>query len=209
MLDKFKKFGDVIIIVISIIAATSGYWYFFSYDKIEIEYKEQLNTVKAKNIALQDDRSRLEDENRKLLSWLTETPKTIPYFNKKLKEKDTSIDSLKALLAHFNVPSAELTQKPPIVKKYRYSEKLKEAESFIDPLTNSTISIYNIQMSFKAMAKADYPDGFNLKKVKSNPIEIYPGYTWSNVVFKERQFKIVVQKIDPLLDEFVVEIIEL
>ncbi|NMM50764.1 hypothetical protein [Marinigracilibium pacificum] len=208
MWNRIKEIGGVIVMFITIIGGTSAFWIFIHYDKLKIEYDSKIETLQVKNIALHDDRGKLEKENAKLYSWLRETPKTIPYFERVIKEKEATIDSLRLLLEKPTTSKTTETNNKSHKKKYRYSEKLKEGESFIDPLTNSTVSIYKIEMDYSAKAKVDYPNGFNTTKVKSESIDVSPGFTWTDVRFENRQFKIVIQKIDPLFDEFVIEIIE-
>jgi hypothetical protein len=103
------------------------------------------------------------------------------------------------------------TSKPIFLnQKYSYrSNDLKEGSAFVDPLTNSTISVYKIQPDFTANAILDYPDGFNtIYFEKPDPIKVRPGDSWSNIYYHKKNYKLTIVDIDFIDKTFSIEIKE-
>lgn len=93
-------------------------------------------------------------------------------------------------------------------QKYSFrQDELKEGRAFVDPLTNSTISIFRIQPDFTASAILDYPDGFNtIYFEKPDPVKVQPGDYWNDIYFHQKKYKMTIVKIDYLSKTFSVEI---
>jgi hypothetical protein len=103
------------------------------------------------------------------------------------------------------------TSKPNLFRqKYSYRlDDLKEGGAFVDPLTNSTISVYRIQSDFTASAILDYPDGFNTVYFeKPDPIKVRPGDSWNNIYYHKKNYKLTIVSIDFINKTFSVEIQE-
>ncbi len=201
MLQQLKKIGEFVSPIVSIIAATSAFWYFILYENIEIQYKTRIETLKVKNDALKDDRARLEGENEKLTLWLKETPNSIPYFEKHINKKDSIINYLSQIINNNHIDFSNLKNNDS--KKYQFTKKLKEGETFIDPLTQSSLAIFEISIEFKASAIISLPN-----KSSKKTIIVEPGNSWV-FNYKKDTYKLILQKIDPLYDEFTVNLIQL
>jgi hypothetical protein len=95
-------------------------------------------------------------------------------------------------------------------EKYSYgSDDLKEGKAFVDPLTNSTISIFSIQPDFTASAILDYPNGFNtIYFEKPDPIKVRPGDSWNNIYYHEKNYKLTISNINYTDKTFSIEIQE-
>lgn len=99
--------------------------------------------------------------------------------------------------------------KPPNQKYSFRSDEIKEGKAFVDPLTNSTISIFRIQPDFTASAILDYPDGFNtIYFQKPDPIKVRPGDSWNNIYYHEKSYKLTIVNINNTDKTFSIEIQE-
>jgi len=94
--------------------------------------------------------------------------------------------------------------------KYSYHiDNLHEGQTFVDPLTNSTVSIFNIQPDFTASAIMDYPNGFHtLYFEKPPPVKVRPGDSWTNVRYEHKTYKLTITNINYLSKIFSINISE-
>lgn len=83
---------------------------------------------------------------------------------------------------------------------------LREGQTFSDPLTGSSISIFDISDKFQAKAILDYPDGFYGLETDNPAVTVRPGDSWNNIFYDKRSFKMTILDIDHASKSFSVEI---
>lgn len=84
---------------------------------------------------------------------------------------------------------------------------LKEGEAFVDPLTNSSVSVFNIEEDFTASAILDYPNGFNTISFKEPPsVKVRPGDSWKNIYYNQKKYKMTITEINHSTKLFSAEI---
>lgn len=84
---------------------------------------------------------------------------------------------------------------------------LREGMTFLDPLTNSSISVFKISEDFTASAILDYPDGFyTIHFDKPEPVKVRPGDSWNNVHYNQKNYKMTITDINSSSKSFSVEI---
>jgi hypothetical protein len=85
-----------------------------------------------------------------------------------------------------------------IVKKYFFRlDSLVEGQTFVDPLTSSSIAIFSIQPCFEAKAILNYPNGFyTLSADTPEQIKVRPGQSWDDIIYEQKRFKMTIQDIN-------------
>lgn len=182
--------------------------------KITYENKENLYGEKGllkKNDTASSPKMQESDtaEKSKIQAPAIESPGANRSFNKITIQRITKRDTI-TFIRRDTAYILDTSKPKSFSQKYSYrSDDLKEGKAFVDPLTNSTISIFSIQPDFTASAILDYPDGFyTISFEKPDPIKVRPGDSWNNIYYHEKNYKLTIVNIDFIDKTFSVEIQE-
>jgi len=154
-------------------------------------YKAQVSNEQAVNRQLEAKISVLEsrivelsNNNKQLLSWVSETPSSFPA----LKNKITKLEARLASVP--NVQKIAEINKTEADKKYRYSEEFVKGQSFTDPLTNATIGVSDVSIDRTAKIYLYIPglEGDEINDVK-------PGTSWA-YRFKGKEYHLTLNTIE-------------
>jgi len=146
-------------------------------------------------------------EKSKFLPLAIGNPQIGKSFNKQTIQRVIKYDTI-TLIRRDTVYLPDTSKIKLSNQKYSYRlDDLKEGKAFVDPLTNSTISIFRIQPDFTASAILDYPDGFNtIYFEKPDPIKVRPGDSWNNIYYHKKNYKLTIININYSDKNFSIEI---
>ena len=184
--------------IVVFVATWGAFVYFFDEKKVN-GYRAQAETekatagqFKAKTEVLEVEISRLKDENKKYLDWLTASPQTIPYFENKLKALTAENTTLKLELTTAEILATDNPFTNLDSKSFSYvaTKTLSLGEAYVDPRTNATIGIGRITPEFTAKGSVTLPG-----QDQRNFDSIQAGDNWVFTVEKT-QFQLSVLKVD-------------
>lgn len=188
-----------ILYTVFVVGATwTVFTYFFDDNKVN-GYRSQAESekaaagqYKAKTEVLEVEISRLRDENKKYLDWLSATPSSIPFLENKLKALTEENATLKIELTSAEISATDNPFSIPDLKSVPYvaTKTLSLGEAYIDQKTNATIGIGTITPNFTANGNITLP-GQNQKEIDS----IKAGDNWV-FLYGGKQFKLSVIKVD-------------
>lgn len=184
--------------ILVFVAAWGAFVYVFDENKVS-GYRAQAETekatagqFKAKTEVLEVEISRLKDENKKYLDWLSASPHSIPYFENKLKALTEENTTLKLELTTAEILATDNPFTNPEFKKFSYvaTKILSLGEAYVDPRTNATIGIGRITPDFTAKGSVTLP-GQDQKNFES----MRAGDNWVFTV-ENKRYQLSVIKVD-------------
>ena len=193
-------------------AATWAAFYFvFDENKINIvkaeaaKYRAETKEVQARNTVLIEQRDQLRQENDKYLKWLSEEPKTLPFYENKIAKLEAEVLELKTQLEESSTKTDDKNKIPPSVndKFYSIEETLKVGSTFIDKKTNVVIGVQNIEIDRTAGVYITYPSGNTFRSDS-----VVPGEAWSFTV-DGIKYSLVLSTLDWPAQKYTVTLFEL
>ena len=146
-----------------LVAAATATAYVFLFDSNKVSAaKAETDQYKAKTETLESEISSLRDENGKYLEWLSSTPSTIPYLEKKVADLTQDNQELRS-------SSGEKQIVPNISTPSGRGATISIGQTFVDDLTGFTFGLLNVNKDFTADVLLVFPRGEKrvLKTVKT------------------------------------------
>lgn len=136
-----------------LVAAATGAAFIFVFDSNKVDAaKAETEHHKAKIGALEAEIAELRGDNAKYLEWLTDTPNTIPYFDKKISDLDKENQELRARAGVREI-------RPNISTVEGRGATLSIGETFVDEITGFTLGLLDVNQGFTADVLLVFPNG--------------------------------------------------
>lgn len=163
-------------------------------DKKLASAKAEADQYKAKTEVLEARIAQLSDDNQRYLSWLSEMPGTVAYFESELKKAKEQAASIKV---------ASPMLEPNMSTSEGRSAVLTMGESMIDPITGAIIGVGRFHADFTVDLNITTPDG----KTQSQP-NSKAGSVW-DFTYKSTNYRITLVRSDWFKNEATVAFREL
>jgi cell division protein FtsB len=190
-----------------LVAATVWAFFIFVFDENKVNFYEAKvskieaasKEVYARNEVLTTRLEFITEENKKLRSWLEDTPSTVPHYEKEIEKLKSQLVSLKGVASvNTSIKSADLSK-----ILYENSIHQEAATSFIDKKTNVVLGVEKINYGNSANINLTLPDG---EKIKAKNVKA--GETWN---FKKNgtEYMLILNSIDWASGKYKSSVIEL
>ncbi|WP_150050493.1 hypothetical protein [Methylomonas rhizoryzae] len=203
MANWFEDHPTRSIIVHTLVVAAvvwAAFAFLFDENKVAV-HKAQAENYKAKTEVLEVELSRLREENRKYLEWLTATPNTIPHLEARLKTAAEEAAQLKAQLAASTSSgmqaSGGLASSP-----YSVSQTINLGETFMDRKTLASVGLANVTNDRTATLMLTLP-GSQTRELS----DVKPGTAWS-YSHEKTNYQLILSRVDWYGNKATISVVE-
>jgi len=182
-------------------AVWTAFVFVFDENKVAV-HKAEAQNYRAKTEVLEVEISRLKEENKKYLEWLTATPNTIPYLEARLKASSEEMDRLKSQLSANGRASSQSSGNLS-TELYAVSETISVGSSFLDAKTTALVGLSKVTVEKTASLTLTLP-GTPTRELT----EVKPGAVWM-FSYAKKNYRLALQRVNWYKNEITVSINEI